>query len=122
MNKFILVPKEQYDKFKDLQDIGGVKRSTENSSTDQNYEDRIHQESKSVHKPHNSLKEEISPPPGLPEQYINSSDRTIPSQKSDVVTTPDPNLEDIIQVGYGGTRKGIRRTPEWIKFWNKNIR
>ena len=130
MNKFILIPKDQYDKFKEMQDNKDSnppksKVTTENKIADNLSDDSFkannntHQ-MKALIKPEESENRELPPPPGLPEQYINSSDVNSHSQ---IPNSPgDANNRDSKQVGNGATGKGIRRRPEWIKFWNKNIR
>ena len=130
MNKFILIPKDQYDKFKEMQDNKDSnppksKVTTENKIADNLSDDSFkannntHQ-MKALIKPEESENRELPPPPGLPEQYINSSNVNSHSQ---IPNSPrDANDRDSKQVGNGATGKGIRRRPEWIKFWNKNIR
>ena len=132
MNKFILIPKDQYDKFKEMQDNKDSnppmsKVTTENKIADNLSDDSLKannnntRQMKALIKPEEeSENRELPPPPGLPEQYINSSDVNSHSQ---IPNSPrDANDRDSNQVGNGATRKGIRRRPEWIKFWNKNIR
>ena len=130
MNKFILIPKDQYDKFKEMQDNKDSnppksKGTTENKIVDNLSDDSFKannntRQMKALIKPEESENRELPPPPGLPEQYINSADVNSHSQ---IPNSPgDTNDRDSKQVGNGATGKGIRRRPEWIKFWNKNIR
>ena len=129
MNKFILIPKDQYDKFKEEQENkdttpASSKHTTENKIADNLSDDSFkgnntHQ-MKALVKPEESEYRELPPPPGLPEQYIQSPD--VNSHFQIPNTTGDANSRDSKQVGYGARGKKIRRRPEWIKFWNKNIR
>ena len=129
MNKFILIPKDQYDKFKEVQDNKNSnpaksKDTTENKITDNLSDDSVKNNNtcqvKALVKPEESENRELPPPPGLPEQYINSSDVNSHSQ---IPNTPgDTNDRASKQVGNGATGRGNRRRPEWIKFWNKTIR
>ena len=129
MNKFILIPKDRYDKFKEVQDNKDTNLPKSNHTTENKIADNLSDDSfkvnntrqmKALVKPEESENRELPPPPGLPEQYINSFDVNSHSQ---IPNTPgDANGRDSKQVGYGATGKGIRRRPEWTKFWNKNIR
>ena len=135
MNKFILIPKDQYDKFKEMQDNKDPNPPKSQVTTEDKIVDNLSDDSlkannnnnnndtrqmKALIKPEESENRELPPPPGLPEQYINSSDVNSHSQ---IPNSPrDANDRVSKQVGNGATGKGIRRRPEWIKFWNKNIR
>ena len=130
MNKFVLIPKDQYDKLKEIQDIKGTKPPNSNHNTenkteynlsDENFNDNTRQLKLEVN-PQQSSNREVAPPPGLPEQYINSSDVKSQSQNPNVAASGGANGRDSEQVGYGGIGKRISHRPEWFKFWNKNIR
>ena len=80
MNKFVIIPKEQYDKFKETQNVEGVKptnrnlnfeNKSENNLLDENFKDKITQQVNSEDDLHKTLIEEKSPPPGLPYQKPN---------------------------------------------------
>ena len=132
MNMFILIPKDQYDKFKEMQDNKDSNPPKSQVTTEDKIVDNLSDDSlkannnnntrqmKALIKPEESENRELPPPPGLPEQYINSCDVNSHSQ---IPNSPqDANDRVSKQVGNGATGKGIRRRPEWIKFWNKNIR
>ena len=91
MNKFILIPKDQYDKFKEMQDNKDSnppksKVTTENKIADNLSDDSLKannnntRQMKALIKSEESENREVPPPPGLPEQYINSSDVNSHSQ------------------------------------------
>ena len=131
MNKFILIPKDPYDKFKDLQDnkdcypansIHNTNHKIADNLSDDGFKVNNTRQMKALVKPEESENRDIPPPPGLPEQKIKSSDTKSQSQIPDVATSGRANHRDIKQVGNGATAKGSRHTPEWLKFWNKNIR
>ena len=131
MNKFVLIPKDQYEKFKEFQESKDKRASNkdqipENKSgdslSDEHFKDNTTSQLKLVHKPTESSIREIPPPPGLSDQYINSSDAKSQSQLPNVAISGGENDRDIKQVGYGATGKESSRRPEWLKFWNKNIR
>ena len=131
MNKFILIPKDQYDKFKDLQDNKDSFPTNGKHTTDHKFTDNVSDESfkanntpqmKESVKPVESVNRELPPPPGLPEQYIKTSDVKSQSHIPDISTSGGANHRGIKQVGNGATAKESRRRSEWFKFWNKNIR
>ena len=135
MNKFVLIPKDQYDKFKEVQDNKDTnppnsnhvtENKTADNLSDENFKVNNTQQMKMPVKPEERLNRVLPPPPGLPEQYINSTDVKSQSPNPNVATPGETNGRDSdmewIWSGYGATRKGIKRRPEWIKFWNKNIR
>ena len=131
MNKFVLIPKDQYEKFKEIQESKDKRAPNNNhipenksktNQSDEDFNDTTSGQLKLVQKPRKSSFREVPPPPGLPDQYINSSNAKSQSQILDVATSGGANYRDIIQVGNGATGKGSSRRPEWLKFWNKNIR
>ena len=91
MNKFILIPKDQYDKFKEMQDNKDSNPPKSQVTTENKIADNLSDDSlkannnntrqmKALIKPEESENRELPPPPGLPEQYINSSDVNSHSQ------------------------------------------
>ena len=132
MNKFVLILKDQFEKFKDSQESKDKSPSIKEEEISENIsEDRLLDEHfndttahlmKLDHKPRKSSVREVPPPPGLPDQYINSSNAKSQPQVLDIASSGGAARRDIIQVGHGATGKSSSRRPEWFKYWNKNIR
>ena len=121
MNKFVMIPHEQFLKFKKYLEI--EKHSSNKSNT-------AEEESEQLNNAVTSSKAEIgsneslymSPPPGMPESSV---DRRM---SGDQISQTNSNGGRVKQQGgsttkqRGGGRESIReRKPRWIKFWNKNL-
>ena len=121
MNKFVMIPHEQFLKFKKY--LENEKHSSYKSTAGE-------EESEQLNNAVTSTKAEtvsneslyMSPPPGLPESSVNR--RMSDDQKSPA----NSNGGRVKQQGgsttkqRGGGRESIReRKPTWIKFWNKNL-
>ena len=121
MNKFVMVPHEQFLKFKKYLEI--EKQSPYKSNTADEESEQLNNavtSSKAETGSNESLY--MSPPPGLPESSVDK--RMTGGQK----TPNNSNGGRVKQQGgsttkqRGGDRKSIReRKPAWIKFWNKNL-
>ena len=121
MNKFVMVPHEQFLKFKKYLEIekqGSYKSNTADEESEQL--NNAVTSSKAETGSNESLY--MSPPPGLPESSVDR--RLTGGQK----TPNNPNGGRVKQQGgstrkqRGGDRESIReRKPAWIKFWNKNL-
>ena len=128
MNKYVLIPREQYDKFKEFllseqtqnnhnednmpQESSLSQKETfqkvndkDNQMTDDQMYDDIRSESEQLDLKQEK-REKIPPPPGVPAAETLSSSSIHSNNKIRGKKK---------QEGYG-------ERPEWFKYWNKNIR
>ena len=121
MNKFVMVPHEQFLKFKKY--LENEKRGSYKSNTADEESEQLNNavtSSKAETGSNESLY--MSPPPGLPESSVDKR------RTGDQKTPNNSNGGRVKQQGgsttkqRGGDSESIREhKPAWIKFWNKNL-
>ena len=121
MNKFVMIPHEQFLKFKKYLE-SEKQNSYKGNTTEQESEqsDNTVTSSKAETGSNESLY--MSPPPGMPGSSVEK--RYSDDQKSPTNLTGGRFKQQggSATKQRGGSRESIReRKPKWIKFWNKNL-
>ena len=112
MNKFILVPKEQFENLRENQiSEMGTDSKNESALEEKNSEEgqKIIKNQDTSTKGDKIIKGQ-DPPPGLPNHYLEVDKKKISKYDRDRA----------VRNSSGG--RGGNKDPEWVRFWNKNIR
>ena len=104
MNKFILVPKEQFEKLKESQ----ISESDGSMISEIGLDNKNDSPIEGNEGDKNIKRQD--PPPGLPNHYLGVDKPNISNY----------DRETAVRTSSG--RRGVNRHPEWVRFWNKNIR
>ena len=121
MNKFVMIPHEQFLKFKKY-----LESEKQNAYKDNTTEQESEQSENAVtsSKAETGSNESLymSPPPGIPEISVDkpfSDDQKSPTNSTGGRVKQQGGTTTKQR---GGSRESIReRKPKWIKFWNKNL-
>ena len=113
MNKFVLVPKEQFENLREnhMTESG----SDSDKKTSQEGEKSIKNQETSTEG--ENIIERANPPPGLPNHYPGVG--KIKKKKKEKKIS-DYGRDTAVRKSSGG-RHG-KSEPEWFRFWNKNIK